>query len=142
MIRKTESKLQSDCFLWFNKNYCTTLNNPRYKMFQVPNEIAMSLGGHLKTMGVSNAIIEKALKRLYADIKAMGFSSGVSDTIIVAPNKVYFIEFKLPENNQQPNQKDFECIVTELGHYYAIIKTLEQFKSFVDTIVLPNKIIA
>ena len=147
MIRKTEEALQGQCVKWFVKNYCTKLNNPRYMIILVPNESAFSMAMSISntidptknklskfSKAVSNAvnvIVKKMLGVMKDKMLAMGFRDGVSDTIIVAPNKTYYVEFKLPNNIQQPNQKDFETWVTSLGHEYIVIKSLEAFQDFI-----------
>ena len=101
-------------------------------MYVVPNEIASLVGGVMKGFGVSNTIITKVVSMVVSGLRSVGLRDGVSDNVILAPNgKCYFIEFKLPNNNAQPNQKDFEKIVNKLGHEYRIIKSFDAFKELV-----------
>ncbi|MNT85710.1 VRR-NUC domain protein [compost metagenome] len=70
-------------------------------------------------------------------MKNTGFLPGVSDTVIMGDKgKVYWVEFKLPNNNQQENQIEFEQRCKDLGHEYVVIKSLEQFKDYVQTIII------
>lgn len=132
MKKYTESKLQSECFLWFHNNYCLRNHSPRYFMYVVPNEIASLVGGVMKGFGVSNTIITKVVSMVVSGLRSVGLRDGVSDNVILAPNgKAWHIEFKLPNNNQQPNQVEFQEIVTKLGHEYRIIKSLDAFKELV-----------
>jgi lysyl-tRNA synthetase class I len=61
----------------------------------------------------------------------IGLLRGVSDTIIVLPNKVLFVEFKTEKGYQSEFQKDFQERVTKLGHEYYVIRNLEQFKELI-----------
>lgn len=101
-------------------------------MFVVPNEIASLVGGTLKGFGVSNSIITKVVSMVVSGLRSVGLQDGVSDNIIIAPRgKVYFIEFKTPTGTQQDNQKGFERVVTDLGHTYYIVRSLDAFRSLV-----------
>lgn len=131
MIKQSESKIQSDCFLWFHNNYCLKNHTPRYFMYVVPNEIASLVGGVLKGFGVSNTIVTKVVSMVVSGLRAVGLKDGVSDNVILAPNKVWHIEFKVEGNYQQDNQKEFESIVTNLGHEYRVIKSVDAFKELV-----------
>lgn len=101
-------------------------------MFVVPNEIASLVGGTLKGFGVSNSIITKVVSMVVSGLRSVGLQDGVSDNIIIAPQgRTYFIEFKTPTGTQQDNQKEFERVVTYLGHTYYIVRSLDAFKSLV-----------
>ena len=132
MKKYTESKLQSECFLWFHNNYCLRTHTPRYFMYVVPNEIASLVGGVMKGFGVSNTIVTKVVSMVVSGLHSVGLKDGVSDNVILAPNgKAWHIEFKLPNNNQQPNQVEFQEIVTKLGHEYRVIKSFDAFRELV-----------
>jgi len=82
-------------------------------------------------MGVSQRIITKAVSMIVDGMKRIGFLSGVSDNIILADKgRTFLVEFKLPGNNQQQNQVEFQQRAESLGHTYVVIKSLEQFKEF------------
>ncbi|HWL22338.1 MAG TPA: VRR-NUC domain-containing protein [Ureibacillus sp.] len=99
--------------------------------FLVPNEIASVVGGVFQIMGVSNNIITKAVSMIVDGMKRIGFLAGVSDNIILADNgRTFLVEFKLPGNNQQPNQVEFQQRAESLGHTYVVIKSIDQFKEF------------
>ena len=108
MKTETESKIQQDCLLWFNNNYCLKHHENRGIMFSVPNESV-----------VSNRKSNTGLLR------------GCSDTVIVFKGKVLFIEFKTPTGSQSPFQKDFESRITKNGFDYFIIRSLLQFKEII-----------
>lgn len=110
-MKKSESKLQAECFQWYNNNFCLKFHNPRGLMFSIPNE----LGG-------KNAIST-------ALAKSTGLTAGVSDTIVILPNgKLLFVEFKTATGKQTEKQKEFQSRVTKLGFEYKIIRTFEEFK--------------
>lgn len=102
-----ENKIQASCFQYFQNEI--TIKNPNCVMFSVPNELA----GENK-MAMINA-------------KAMGLTSGVSDTIIVINDIVIFCEFKTDKGNQSEAQKKFEKRVNKY-HQYWLIRDLETFK--------------
>lgn len=137
MKKYTEENLQSDAAIWFNNNFCLKQHNPRYVLFLVPNEIASLTGSVMKLNGVKSNIISKVVSMVTQRMKNTGFMGGVSDNIILAPNgKTYFIEFKLQNNYQQDNQKYFEKRVNDLGHVYKVVKSLEEFKEFVNNTII------
>jgi hypothetical protein len=108
----SEDSLQQQIYVWFNNNYCLKTKKPQYCIFSVPN-------------GKTRNIIEA--KKL----KATGLKAGVSDLIVLIPNKCIFIELKTETGKQSDKQKEFEQIVTNLGFEYYIIKSLEQFKKLI-----------
>lgn len=109
-----ENKTQSECYKWFNNTYCLKHHNPRGLMFSIPNE----LGGSNKIQTMQ--------------MKAMGLTSGVSDTIVILPSgKLIFVEFKNSKGVQSANQKEFQKRVESLGYTYLIIRSLEEFKEVV-----------
>lgn len=114
----TESKLQQDIFNFYQNNYCLKFNNPRGLIFSIPN------GG---TRNKLEAIT----------MKATGLLAGASDLIVILPNgKLFFIELKIEKGIQSDKQKDFENRVSDLGFEYKIIRTLDEFKNFVNENIL------
>ena len=104
---KAENKIQQEIVRWFRANY--------YKkgvIFSVPNERA---GGYL------------AMK----DLLLTGLLSGVSDLIVVLPNKVLFVEVKNEIGRQKPNQIKFEKNVQLLNHEYHLVRSLLEFKAII-----------
>lgn len=113
-MNREEAKIQSECFIWYNNNFCLKFHNPRGMMFSVPNE----LGGNNK--------ISTALAR------STGLMAGVSDTILILPNsKLIFIEFKTAKGRQSEKQKEFENRVKAHGYEYFIIRSFEEFKKII-----------
>ena len=111
MENLSESAIQQQCYLWFNNTYCLKHHEPRLLIFSVPNE--------------GKNAIEQSRK------KATGMLAGASDTIVVLPNKVLFIEFKDDKGRQSDKQKEFEERVNKLGFEYYIIRSLEEFKQLI-----------
>lgn len=89
----TEAQIQGQCVEWFRWKY------PDYLMFSVPNESAYKRSSYFSSLGMLN---------------------GVSDTIVVLPEKVLFVEFKTPKGKQRPEQVDFEKKVEGLGYSFNI----------------------
>ena len=108
---QSEASIQSSAVQWFTNNYCLKHHEPQCQIFSVPNE----------------AIQKMAWKQI-SSFKAMGLKSGVSDVIVLIPDKVLFIEFKAEKGAQTPKQRDFQQAVEMLGFEYHICRSLEQFK--------------
>lgn len=66
--------------------------------------------------------------------KAEGLLSGVSDLVVVLPEKVVFAEIKSPDGKgrQSPAQKDFQARVELLGHDYQIWQSWQDVQTFLD----------
>lgn len=68
-------------------------------------------------------------------LKAQGVMAGVSDLILLLPNKkVYFIELKNPngKGRQSPYQREFEDNVRAMGHEYLIWDDWRQVEQFIN----------
>lgn len=78
--------------------------------------------------GGSRNIIEAA------NLKAQGVMAGVSDLILLLPNKVYFIELKNPngKGRQSPAQREFEDNVRAYGNEYLLWDNWAQVEQFVN----------
>ena len=85
----SEAKIQQEIVVWFKNNYCLKHHNNRCCIFSVPNEA-----------GYKNR-----------NFKLTGMMPGVSDLIIVIPNKTIYIELKTETGRQSPKQKEFEEII-------------------------------
>lgn len=132
MKKISESSIQQSCFLFLTNNYGLKHHSPRLKMFSVPNELAMMLGAILKSYRIPDSIVNKAVSQVLDKMRSTGMSSGVSDTIVVLPNKTLFCEFKTSVGVQSTSQKEFQQIVTDLGHEYHLVRSLEQFKEIIN----------
>ena len=130
----TEAKIQGDCFVWFNNTYCLKHHTDRAMMFVVPNEMASTLAGILKGLRIPDRIITRATSVVVDGLKSVGLLRGVSDNIIVTKKGVFFVEFKLGKKGVQSDaQKEFEMRVNNLGYTYVLIRSVDQFKEFVNT---------
>lgn len=105
----SEDILQAKIYKWYHNTYCTKNNNPRHCIFSVPN-------GGLRSP-------REAVK-----LKATGLVAGVSDLIVLQPNRIIFVEVKFGKGRQQANQVDFENKVKALGFEYYLVRSLEEFK--------------
>lgn len=103
----TEGKIQQQIVMWFRNNYCTKLSVPRCAIFSVPNE--------------------RNNKKEMMSMIQTGLMSGVSDLILLLPNKAVFVEVKTDIGRQSDKQKEFEQIVTALGFEYWLVRSLEDF---------------
>lgn len=101
-----EHRIQTACVRWFN----LTHKNLRGLLFAVPN------GGRRDATTA-------------AKLKAEGVVAGVSDLILLVPNKthsVLLIEMKTPTGRQSESQKRWQC---SLHHTYKYIlcRSLDDF---------------
>jgi hypothetical protein len=107
-MKKTEDQIQAEIYKWFHNEYCTKFNNPRCCIFAVPN-------GGLRSK-------HEAMK-----LKSTGVVAGVSDLIVLMPNKCIFVEVKTDIGRQSDKQKEFEEIVKALNFDYHLVRRLEDF---------------
>lgn len=128
MKKQTEEALQNRCYVYLLENRRDLI------MFQVPNEAIAKTASMFLPYKVPQTIVSKVSANAYAQFRNTGFLKGVSDTIIIAPNKVLFVEFKLPGEKQRPEQVTFQNRVTSLGHKYIVIYSLEEFKEVIKSI--------
>lgn len=100
-----ESGLQSKCFtdMW---NYYPEL---RGRLFSITNN------SHNKIKGAFN--------------KAIGVVKGVSDMCFIRPMPrcPLWIEFKVENRPQKPEQKQWQKMVEQLGYEYVIVQSEEEF---------------
>ena len=104
----TEDILQASLFKWYHNTFCTKLNNPKHCIFAVPN-------GGIRS------------KAQAAKFKATGLVAGVSDLIVIQPNRIIFVELKLEKRKQSPAQIEFQSKVSILGFEYYVVRSLEEF---------------
>lgn len=132
-MRKTESQLQQECYIYFNNTYSLKNSKQRLLMFSVPNETAMEIRGVLKRFNVPKKIIDSAVSIVMRSLKLTGFTAGISDTIILLPSgKSIFVEFKTEIGSQSPSQIEFQNRLENLGHKYYICRSLEEFKTIIE----------
>jgi hypothetical protein len=105
----TEEQLQQQIILYYNNNFCLKAHNPRNIIFSVPNDSS----NFMETKRKVNT----------------GLLRGVSDLIIIIPNKILFIELKIEKGIQSEVQKEFQKRVEALGFEYHLVRSLEQFKT-------------
>lgn len=108
-----EDRLQAEIVAWFTNTYCLKHHNPRLMIFAIPN------GGNRNKI--------EAMK-----FKATGLLAGASDLVVVLPNSIFFVELKTEIGIQSDPQIDFEERIIKLGFEYIIIKSLEQFKQWLN----------
>jgi len=106
---KNEESIQQEIVIWFNNKFCLKTSDPRCMIFSVPNDSS----NFMETKRKVNT----------------GLLKGVSDLIIIIPNKILFIELKTETGIQSTVQKDFQSRIENLGYEYRLIRSLEQFKS-------------
>lgn len=101
--KKTEHEIQKSVVRWFKKEF------PEYIIFSTNNEATYNNSYFLES----------------------GVLQGVSDLVVILPNKVLFIELKTERGKQSKSQKEFEAKITSLGYEYLIIRSLEDFKELI-----------
>ena len=97
--------------MWFRNTYCLVFHKPKYCIFSVPND---------------GKDIKEQLRK-----KATGLLPGVSDLIVVLENKVLFVEVKDDKGIQSKNQIIFQTTVNNLGHYYYLVRSIDEFKNMI-----------
>lgn len=74
-------------------------------------------------------------KRRFAFInhhKKLGYLKGQPDLVVLAGEKVFFVELKKESGRQSKEQKLVEQQLINNGYNYAVWKSLDDCKSFVD----------
>ena len=110
-IKPSEHELQSSCIEWFRKQYPRLLLH----LFAIPNA-------------------RKCDYRTANYLKKEGVTSGVADCFLAVPSDGLhgvFIEFKVGNNKQQQEQKDFEISMLGKDYGYWLIR---DFNNFMDAI--------
>lgn len=115
---KSENKIQQEIVIWFKNNYCLKHHNPKCEIFSVPNE-----GSNAK-------------EQIYK--KSIGLLSGVSDLIVLMPNRVIFIECKDDKGKQSDKQIAFENTVKSLGFEYYVVRSLIDFRQWIENYFSEN----
>jgi hypothetical protein len=113
----SEEQLQAECFQWFDN----TFPELRRTLFAVPN------GGLRPTKFISGRYVAAEGNKL----KATGVVAGTSDLIWVLPQRIIFIEMKLPGKGQSVEQEKFQDAVEERGHLYVVIDSFKDFQHFI-----------
>lgn len=101
--KKTEHIIQKSIVRWFKKEL------PEYIIFSTNNEATYNNSYYLEG----------------------GVLQGVSDLVVVLPNKVLFIELKADKGIQSKSQKEFEAKITSLGYNYYVIRSLAEFQKLI-----------
>lgn len=102
-----EDRLQAACVTWFRCQY----RKLEKLLFAVPNG------------GSRNKVEAKKLK-------ATGVTPGVSDLILLIPNRGYHslvIEMKTPTGHQSPGQKAWQKEVEAAGSKYVLCRSVDEF---------------
>lgn len=133
MRKRLENNIQADIVMWFNNNYCLTIHNPRCFIFAVQNEMANQIAGAVKSKIPKTlwSVVDKTVKIILSKATTFGFRKGVSDLIVVLPNKTLYIELKTETGKQRKEQEKFEKIIKDLGHEYHIVRSLDSFKNII-----------
>jgi hypothetical protein len=105
---KNEESIQQEIVIWFNNKFCLKTSEPRCMIFSVPND--------------SSSFMETKRK------VNTGLLKGVSDLIVIIPNKILFIELKTEIGIQSAVQKDFQSRIELLGYEYHLIRSLTAFQ--------------
>jgi len=70
-----------------------------------------------------------------ANRKALGLVPGVSDTLFIWETRIYCFEFKTEDGKQSPRQQWWQELIEKQGAIYVVIRSLEQFKKYIDEIL-------
>jgi hypothetical protein len=108
---KAESRIQQEIVQFYRNNFCLEHHTPRHAIFSVPNE--------------GKNAIEQMRK------KSTGLMAGVSDLIVVQPDRVLFVECKDDKGIQRPDQITFEQTVKAMGYQYHVVRSLAEFQAII-----------
>lgn len=110
-----ELQLTQQCFLHYNKEYRGK------RLFRIKNE----LDNHPRKSQLDK------IKQL-SENKATGVNKGIADFVFIDSNgDSHWIELKVDDGKQSPEQKDFQAIVKN----YYICRSLEDFKKEIKKII-------
>lgn len=112
---KSEDRIQQDIVQWFKNTYCLRHHEPRHMIFHVANQTTNP---------------KERMKKI-----AIGMMAGVSDLIVLANGNCFFVEVKDDKGRQQPKQIEFEQQVEGQGFPYIIVRSLDDFKQFVNVFI-------
>lgn len=112
-MKHPEQDLQIACVTWFYAQYGTRKD---CKLFHSPN------GG-------------KRSAREAAKFKAMGVLPGVPDLILLHQGKAHFFELKSDKGKLIDSQKDFGMWLLTNGFECAVIKSFDEFKSAIESLL-------
>ena len=113
-IPKKEARIQQDIFRWFWNEHCRPACSPRECIFHVANE-----GQHR--------------------LVSIGVLAGVSDLVFTWGGNTYYCEVKDVKGTQLPSQVKFQEHIESTGHYYFLVRSLEDFKKELDGIITKSK---
>lgn len=100
MTKGEEYRIQQDAVKWFRLQY------PQYVCFCVPNEATHHNQGYFGNLGL--------LK-------------GVSDLIVVLPDKTLYVEFKSKTGRQSLEQKLFQQSIEKMNQKYYLVRSVDEF---------------
>jgi hypothetical protein len=108
----SEERLQADCYQWFHNTYPAL----RGLLWHVPN-------GGQRSASEANKF------------KAIGLVSGVADLHFFYGGRMYFIELKTETGRLSPNQIDWIEAISIQGGEVIVIRDLETFKQYVNSLL-------
>lgn len=103
----TESQIQQEIIIWYRNNYQM---HGKGLIFSVANESTYQ----------------------NKNFKNTGTLKGVSDLIVVLPNKTIFVELKTEIGKQSEFQIKFQKSIEALNQKYYLVRSLEQFKIIIN----------
>ena len=113
----THEQLVADCFQWHWNNF----KDERQMLYAVNNNVSAGLTKYAaKIEGNKN--------------KAKGVVAGVLDFCYILPDKVCWLDAKIPPDKLSDEQKTFVQKIQDRGHYWATFKSLEEFKTIIRTL--------
>lgn len=109
---QSENALQQKCVFWFHNEFPSL----RGLLFAVPNG-GLRSGASAKTMHLTGVV------------------KGVSDLILLYKSEAFLIELKSSTGTQKKEQKNWQDKVEIQGFEYFIVRSLEDFKKLIHSIV-------
>lgn len=111
-----ESKIQQECFNWFNNTYCLKHHIPRLLIHSVPN-------------GIPVPLLPSIMSRALDLMNKQGMVKGISDLIIHAENgRCIMAECKTELGNQSESQQSIQRRIQDLNGFYFVFRSLQEFQ--------------
>lgn len=129
----SEAFIQQQCIIHLTNNHGLKRHEPnRWKIFSIPNEMAMGIRSALLELKLPQRLVDQAIALALKRAKNTGFTPGVSDTIITGPNGItLYVEFKTKIGRQSDEQIEFQRQIELTGHKYYLCRSLEEFKQII-----------
>jgi len=145
-----EWKIQAECIKWFRNDFVDGLLADGLIELEQTKQLRMLYHGNQNELPLFTGVkmpakIRAMLNAWCNKLRAMGLMAGVADTSLKCPviseGKHYCfleIEFKKAEKSSQQSERQlmYEAAVNSVGGMYKVIRSVEEFKMFIDGLII------